>query len=312
VTPHNDATGDLDGVLPVLQTPFDEDDALDLGQLEREIDFVFENGASGVVIGMVSEILRLSSQERNTLAEAVCRSTAGRGPVVVSVTAESTAVSVQHARAAEAAGASALMCALPIAGRVLKDEAMRHFERLIAATSLPLVVQDSAGYVGFELPLTTMQRLQREFDQRVRFKPETPPLGQRITELLELTGGRAKIYEGSGGIALVDAHRRGVVGTMPAADVVWAIAALWEALGASNLEQVQALRGPLTALISLQGQLDTFVAIEKHLLVVQGVISSARMRGPVGFVLDRATAKDAEGLLAELRRAVSLPLPSPT
>ncbi len=52
-------TDELQGVLPVLQTPFTESYAIDVSTLEREIDWAFQTGADGVVCAMVSETLRL-------------------------------------------------------------------------------------------------------------------------------------------------------------------------------------------------------------------------------------------------------------
>lgn len=296
----------LSGVFPVFQTPFDERYAIDFGELGNEIDWLFENGADGVVLGMVSEVLRLSTSEREELARRACSLVAGRGPVVVSATAESTQAAVALAREAEDAGASAVMCTLPVSGPALPEEALRHFEEIVRSTAIPVVVQDAGGYVGHALPLDTMARIEAAFPERILFKPETPPLGQRISVLRELTGGRARIYEGMGGIALVDAHRRGIFGTMPAADVCWAVTALWSALSSGDEAAVQRIRGPLTALIALQNDLDAFVALEKHLLVAQQVIGSARMRGPVGYRLDPETAREAERLMAELRDATLL------
>jgi dihydrodipicolinate synthase/N-acetylneuraminate lyase len=294
----------LSGVLPVFQTPFDERYAIDYGELGHEIDWLFGHGADGVVAGMVSEVLRLSTSERGELARKVCSLVAGRGPVVISATAESTQAAVALAREAQDAGAGAVMCTLPVSGPALAEEALRHFEEIVRSTAIPVVVQDAGGYVGQAMPLEVMARIEAAFPERILFKPETPPLGQRISELRELTGGRARIYEGMGGIALVDAYRRGIYGTMPAADVCWAIAALWSALSSGDEAAVQRIRGPLTALIALQNDLDAFVALEKHLLVVQRVIGSARMRGPVGYRLDPETALEAERLIVELRAAV--------
>lgn len=285
----------------MVQTPFDDHLDVDFVELEGEIDWLFAHGAAGIVIGMVSEILRLSTTERDTLAGAVCSAVADRGPVVVGVTAESTQVAIHHARVAEAAGASAVMCTLPLAGAVLPDQALRHFEAIADAVALPVVIQDAGGYLGHELAIETMAHMEMALSGHVGFKPETPPLGQRITDLRAATDGRARIFEGSGGIGLVDAFHRGVVGTMPAADVCWAVATLWAALEAGDEQLVGAIRGPLTSLIALQGTLDSFVAIEKHLLVAQGVISSARVRGPSGFHLDRETADEAERLMAALQ-----------
>ena len=48
----------LHGVLPVLQTPFTDGGSIDNAVLQREIDWAFETGADGVVVAMVSEVLR--------------------------------------------------------------------------------------------------------------------------------------------------------------------------------------------------------------------------------------------------------------
>ena len=59
----------LSGVLPVFQTPYHEDESIDADTLAREIAWLYDCGADGIVMAMVSEILRLSSEERRELAE---------------------------------------------------------------------------------------------------------------------------------------------------------------------------------------------------------------------------------------------------
>ena len=50
--------------------------------LDRELNWLLEQGADGVVMAMVSEVLRLSTDEREMLAGRVGRTIAGRGVVV--------------------------------------------------------------------------------------------------------------------------------------------------------------------------------------------------------------------------------------
>ena len=50
--------------------------------------------------------------------------------------------------------------------------------------------------------------------------------------------------------------------------------------------------------------LDAFVAIEKHLLVAQGIIPSARRRAPLGDVPDPETLAEVDRLVGRLRDAV--------
>src|SRR5688572_30615300 len=81
---------ELRGVLPVFQTPWLDDETPDLKTLEREIAWLYDSGANGIVMAMVSETLRLSSEEREELASAACCFGKDGGVVVISVGAESS------------------------------------------------------------------------------------------------------------------------------------------------------------------------------------------------------------------------------
>src|SRR4029079_15179703 len=74
----------LAGVLPVFQTPFHTDESIDWDVLQREIDWLYERGADGIVMAMVSETLRLSSEERRAGAERAGEFSRGRGAVALS------------------------------------------------------------------------------------------------------------------------------------------------------------------------------------------------------------------------------------
>src|SRR5437870_498871 len=133
---NTDQSQSIRGVLPVFQTPFHEDESLDFETLAREIDWLFENGANGIVMAMVSETLRLSSEERDELAAAACKLARERGPVIISVGAESSRVACRHAQAAHSSGATALMAIPPVATGLGDAALLDYYERLLAATPL--------------------------------------------------------------------------------------------------------------------------------------------------------------------------------
>src|SRR5690242_17188339 len=116
------ARSSLAGVLPVFQTPYRDDESIDAETLEREIGWLFDCGADGIVLAMVSEVLRLSSEERRQLAELACRFGSERGSVVISVGAESARVAEEYARHAEQSGATAVMAIPPVSIAVGEDE----------------------------------------------------------------------------------------------------------------------------------------------------------------------------------------------
>jgi 4-hydroxy-tetrahydrodipicolinate synthase len=292
------------GVIPVFQTPYHDDESIDYSALEREVDWLFDCGADGIAMAMVSEVLRLATDERRALAEAACRFAKGRGPVVISVGAESGKLAEDFARHAEQAGADALMAIPPVTTSLDETELLAYFIRILRAGNLPLIVQDASGYVGRPMPLPLYERLLDAYGDRVYFKPEATPIGPRLSALRDATGGRARVFEGTGGMALVDSFRRGVVGTIPGADLVRGIVALWQALKAGNEERAYRLSLPISALVSLQTSLDAFLAVEKYLLVKQGILLNARVRGPVGFALDEETRREVDRLFTLVMQAV--------
>ncbi len=295
----------LSGVLPVFQTPYHEDESIDAETLAREIAWLYDCGADGIVMAMVSEILRLSSEERRELAELACKLGRERGVVVISVGAESAKVAEDLAKHAQSCGAAALMAIPPVAIAVGEPELLRYYVRIIRATDLPVIVQDASGYVGRPMSIALQAQLMKEFGaDRVLFKPEASPIGPRLSALRDETQNQAKIFEGTGGIALVDSFRRGIVGTMPGADLIRGIVALWRALQASNERRIYQLSMPISSLIAVQNSLDAFLAIEKYLLVKQGIFRNTIVRGPVGYSLDEETRGEIDRLFDLVTAAV--------
>lgn len=288
----------------VVQTPFLADGGLDRHSFARQIDWLFANGADGIVTGMVSEVLRLSSEERDELTALTCEFADDRGPAVVSVGAESTHVALRHARYAAACGADGVMAAPPALSTASDAELFGYFMAIAEAAGVPMVVQDASGYVGNALTLDLQARLHRELGDRVLFKPEAQPIGPKLSALMAATDGAARVFEGTGGLYLIDSFRRGAVGTMPAGDLVWALVPLWKALQTGDFDRAYTIAGPLALMISLQTSLDSFVAVEKRVLHAQGVLPQATMRGPTSDVADEFTYAEIDRLIDRLHQAV--------
>lgn len=299
----------LRGVLPVLSTPFRSDWSIDEEALTTEIDWLYGLGVHGVVAAMVSEILRLRFEERKLLGELVVAQSRGRGASILSVGAESTDQAVELADHALALGATAIMANPPLTTSAGPAALHDYFREIAGASgSIPMIVQDASGYVGSAIPLDVLVALVAELGpDKVQFKPEAQPLGPRQSELMTATGGAARVFEGSGGLALVDSHARGAVGTMPGADLAWAIVALWNALERHDSDTADDISSRLAAVLSHVSVLDSYICIEKHLLVHQGVLPHPRARGPVAYRLDDRTAGEIDRLVDKLAAAAGHP-----
>ncbi|MGH7105999.1 MAG: hypothetical protein ACREFT_05790, partial [Acetobacteraceae bacterium] len=188
-------------------------------------------------------------------------------------------------------------------------EVLDYYEQILDSVDVPLIVQDASGYVGGALSLDTQVLLHRRHGpHRVMFKPEAPPLGQRLTQLLDATDGEARVLEGSGGLALIDAYRRGLIGTMPGPDLVWAVAAIWAALRENDDERAYQIGGALIPLLCPLTSLDSYVVTQKHLLLKQGVFTDARVRGPNSYRIDRHTSEEIDRQYTLLRSTVDSPV----
>ncbi len=299
----------LAGVLPVLHTPLLDDNQIDAESLRREIDWAFDLGVQGVCAAMVSEVLRLTVEQRVELTQLMVEITAGRGAVICSVGAESTEQAQWFARQAKQAGCNAVMAIPPISA-ALPDEALyRYFASLADDVDLPLIVQDASSYVGRAIPIALYARLLEQFGpEKILFKPEAEPIGPHLSALRDETAGRARIFDGSGGILLVDAFRRGIVGTMPGCDLLDGVVALWRALETGNDSSIYRLYFPICAIVALQLQagLDGFVAIAKYIMVKRGLFASDRRREPFTWSLDKETATEIDRLLGHLDEALAM------
>ena len=196
------------------------------------------------------------------------------------------------------------MATPPISSRVNESGLVGYFCTLADGVSVPLIVQDASGYVGQAIPLSVyLELLKRYGPEKIVFKPEAAPIGPNLSALRDATAGQARIFEGSGGIFLIDSYRRGIAGTMPGMEFVDGIVAVWKALERGDETLAYRVYYPLCAMVALQLQagLDGFLAIEKHLLVKRGLFPSARRRQPYNWELDAETAAEIDRLFDQLQ-----------
>ncbi len=293
------------GVYPVIQTPLDEHDQIDEVVFESEINWLIKSGVKGLVLAMVSEVMRFSAAERRNQWQIVLRILDGRLPLIVSVGGESTAIAIQLAKAAESDGASALMATPPASFPATSSEIYSYYTAIIEAVQIPLIVQDASNYMGQPLELEMYGKLLEKYgNTRVQFKPEAKPVKERMAALQEIAGGKAKVYEGQSGLDLLDTHPLGLVGTMPGAEICWAIVAIWDALEVKDLVRASAIHACVGKLVALQPTIDAYVAVEKYLLVKQGIFTSSRQRGPVSTILSAQSKNEIDLIFNELVQVV--------
>src|ERR1700710_2542153 len=101
----------LAGVIPILATPFHDDESPDHASLTRMIRFFAQTGVNAVtLLGVLGESNRLTDSERSALI-ATAVAAAGPLPVIAGCSHTGTAATIALARQASDLGAAAVMIA---------------------------------------------------------------------------------------------------------------------------------------------------------------------------------------------------------
>ena len=272
----------LHGCIPILVTPFAEDGSLDLESLEREIDWVLAEGASGVAcVAIASEGYKLTETERDAVITTTVRRIGGRLPVVASADGPGEEPAIDRARRAAALGADALMVLPSYFVKPGPDALVSYYDRIAEASSLPIMLQDAPQLTGVSMSPVLWSRMSDETHGLRYIKAEGTPQGPAISETLRLCGDRLGVFCGWGGLSLLDALERGAAGNMPAPNFTRFFAdvqRLWEVGNREGAEQLFD-RGVPFVMWTMQS-IDHSVSAAKVELHRRGVIASARLRQP--------------------------------
>jgi len=164
------------GCLAALVTPF-RDGAVDFAALDGLVDHVLAGGVSGLVpCGTTGESPTLGDDERNAVIAAVARRVRGRVPVIAGTGTNSTARSVEHSRAAVAAGADGVMLVAPYYNRPSQGGLYEHFSAVAREVSAPIILYNIPGRTGVEISVETIARLRADHRHIVAVKHATGSL----------------------------------------------------------------------------------------------------------------------------------------
>jgi dihydrodipicolinate synthase/N-acetylneuraminate lyase len=284
----------LGGVIPVVNTTFDDDGKLDLESQVRLVGHLLEEGAHGLALfGMAGEGYALTDQERRLLLKLIRRETGDRVALVVGVGHTGLHAAVESCKEAEDLGADAVMVLPPYLLKPGEEGVFRFFEAIGAALNIPVMVQDAPLATQVTMSASLLARMLREIE-RVRYvKIEAPPTAPKFSAVLELAPG-ASLFGGLNGQFLIEEYERGACGVMPNSDMIRHYVRIWRWLEQGESEAAWRLFVHILPLIRYELQPALGVSAAKHNLVARGIIRSARVRPPTGEL-------DARGL-AELER----------
>ncbi len=296
------------GVIPILATPFHDDESLDLESFERIIRFNKAAGVDGItVLGLLGESNRLSDRDRATLVTAAVHAADGL-PVIVGTSHTGTAATIELSREAMGLGATALMITTSAQPTPNDKVVLDYITRVAAGVTAPIVLQDHPAITGVHMSVDLMLRLVRDVAGIVSIKAEALPSPQRIAALKQgLAGGRpVSVLTGLGALYGLFDLERGSDGFNTGFAFPEVLLAIVREFRAGRLEQARQIYTRYLPLLVFEQQ--PGLAIRKEILRKRGLISSNRVRHP-GATIDAATSSQLGALLEATFPGVDLTQP---
>ena len=145
-----------------IVTPMRPDSTVNFEKLDELIEFQLKNGTDSIVIcGTTGETPTLSEQEHiDAIARAV-KTVAGRVPVIAGTGSNSTAHCVELSKAAEQAGADAVLVVTPYYNKASKRGLVAHYTAVADAVNVPVIVYNVPSRTGVSMTVETYKELSR-------------------------------------------------------------------------------------------------------------------------------------------------------
>jgi 4-hydroxy-tetrahydrodipicolinate synthase len=287
------------GVYPILVTPFDAQEQLDLESFDRLVRFNADIGVDGVtILGVLGESNRMLDAEREQLIRTAVNAAEGRIPVVVGTSHKGTLATRGLCQMAAELGASAVMVTPAQEPVPSEERVFDYFRRVADGLSIPMVVQDHPGSTQVHMSIPLLLRLVQELPQVACFKEEGLPTAPRVQGLLQgMTERSVPILTGLGALYGLFDLRSGSSGFMTGFAFPEVLMAMVQAVREQRSEIAMAIYRHFLPLIAFEQQ--PGIAIRKELFRLRGLISDNTVRHP-GAPLNPTAAAQLTELLAEL------------
>ena len=215
------------GVYPMVFALFDAQGRLAREPMRRQVEAIVRHKAHGVaILGMATEVNKLSTAERRTLLDWVAEDVADAVPLAVTVAETSVPGQIEFVKAAAVAGAKWAILQPPPVKNVPEAELIRFFGTVADASPIPIGIQNAPEYLGIGLSHSGIMALHRAHPNVAIVKLEATALS--IARLIERVEGTLDVFNGRDGIEMINSIRAGAVGIIPGAEVFDVIARIFD------------------------------------------------------------------------------------
>jgi dihydrodipicolinate synthase/N-acetylneuraminate lyase len=271
----------LEGVYPILATPFTEAGEVDEQSLRELVRFQLQAKVNGIALfGNASEMYTLLEREREMIADIVNDEVKGQVPLVFGSGHTGLEGAVMLSKWAQRAGADALMVLPPYMVKPDGKRMYEYFAAIAKAVELPIMLQDAPIASGVSIPVAAMVKLAKDFENISYVKVEAPPTTVKITEVIEQSEGRLTVFGGLNGMYYYEELCRGAVGTMPACEFPDVCVQIYQLFVSGEKDAARELFYQYLPFIRIGTIAGFAMSVHKEVLKAGGVIQSAYVRNP--------------------------------
>lgn len=148
------------GIVPALITPMTPNEEVDEAGLRLLVDRLIEAGVHGLfVLGTNGEFISLSESEKLRIARITVEQAAGRVPVIAGTGAYATGEVMALNSKMQDVGVDGVSVITPYFNGATQAELFTHYQRIAAATSLPVMLYTIPAKTGVTLTIDSVRRL---------------------------------------------------------------------------------------------------------------------------------------------------------
>ena len=287
------------GVIPALTTPFLQNLSLDTDGFARLVDCVIRDGVNGVLVnGCTGESWSLTADERDVVFRTAVQAAGGRVPVVAGCSAITAAEAIGKVRQAERAGCSYVMISPPWYVMPGPAEIADHYEAVLAAAELPVLLYNIPRRTGVQLPLDLINRL-ADHPKVAGIKESSKDWGI-LSSVIRGTSDRISVFAGYASFFGLAALTEGAVGYMDSGTPVFGETSprFFRACLAGDVPTARRLQSEMATMLDKFFGLGTFPASVKASLELIG-----RPGGPTRPPVRPLTAEQRATLRTAMEQA---------
>lgn len=209
----------IEGIAPIVFTPFDENGDIDAHSLRKIVRFELDGGVHAIGInGFASEAYKLTDSERHDNVQIVASEVAGQAPLIIGIAAGSAEAAIRQTHEFARYQPAALMVLPPATMDNGIQSFVDYYIALGNASEIPIMVQQASHvpqYRHCELPVNALAEIAQGSPNVKYFKIEGPGSSQKMRGLAPLITADQKMFGGGGGITVLDELQSGAAGLIP-------------------------------------------------------------------------------------------------